>query len=173
MLALTNHERAPVSPRFLPSARPATRHYSLMVLSACSRQPGCRSKLRERIAGDVRAAIAEPAVATIVAGTGQIVSPGSPAEFAARDRRAADRLHGDCQILGSAAETMTPRKSSDLILEEAALFARPSRRMAARHGLACGRPSRRAHPSTSSGARSSGRGLTDDIDVIRTMETLC
>jgi tripartite-type tricarboxylate transporter receptor subunit TctC len=39
-------------------------------------------ELRERIAGDVRAVIADPAVATIVAGTGQIVSPGSPAEFA-------------------------------------------------------------------------------------------
>jgi tripartite-type tricarboxylate transporter receptor subunit TctC len=39
-------------------------------------------ELRERIAGDVRAAIADPAVAGTVAATGQIVSPGSPAEFA-------------------------------------------------------------------------------------------
>jgi tripartite-type tricarboxylate transporter receptor subunit TctC len=39
--------------------------------------------LRERIAGDVRAVAVDPAIATRVAATGQIVSPGTPAEFAA------------------------------------------------------------------------------------------
>jgi tripartite-type tricarboxylate transporter receptor subunit TctC len=38
--------------------------------------------LRERIAADVRAVVADPAVAATVTGTGQIVSPGSPTEFA-------------------------------------------------------------------------------------------
>src|SRR6266436_10175508 len=56
--------------------------------------------------------------------------------------------------------------------EEAALFARPSRRMATGSILACGRPSRRAHPSTSSGARSSGRGHGRYRDMTRIMETL-
>ena len=82
MLALTNHERAPVVPE-VPTVSeagyPALQFDGLVGLFATARVP---VELRERIAGDVRAAIADPAVATIVAGTGQIVSPGSPAEFA-------------------------------------------------------------------------------------------
>jgi tripartite-type tricarboxylate transporter receptor subunit TctC len=45
--------------------------------------PGMSVALRERIAGDVRAVVVDPAIATRVAATGQIVSPGTPAEFAA------------------------------------------------------------------------------------------
>jgi tripartite-type tricarboxylate transporter receptor subunit TctC len=82
MLALTNHERAPVVPE-VPTVReagyPALQFDGLVGLFATARMP---VELRERIAGDVRAAIADPAVAGTVAATGQIVSPGSPAEFA-------------------------------------------------------------------------------------------
>jgi len=82
MLALTNHERAPVVPE-VPTVNeagyPALQFDGLVGLFATARMS---VQLRERIAGDVRAAIADPAVATTVAGTGQIVSPGSPAEFA-------------------------------------------------------------------------------------------
>jgi tripartite-type tricarboxylate transporter receptor subunit TctC len=82
ILALTNHERAPVVPE-VPTVNeagyPALRFDGLVGLFATAKVP---VELRERIAGDVRAVIADPAVATIVAGTGQIISPGSPAEFA-------------------------------------------------------------------------------------------
>jgi tripartite-type tricarboxylate transporter receptor subunit TctC len=82
MLALTNHERAPVVPE-VPTVNeagyPALQFDGLVGLFATARMP---VELRERIAGDVRAVIADPAVATIVAGTGQIISPGSRAEFA-------------------------------------------------------------------------------------------
>jgi tripartite-type tricarboxylate transporter receptor subunit TctC len=37
---------------------------------------------RERIAADVLAVIADPAIAAKIEATGQIVSPGTPAEFA-------------------------------------------------------------------------------------------
>lgn len=82
MLALTNHERAPVVPE-VPTVNeagyPALQFDGLVGLFTTAKMP---VELRERIAGDIRAVIADPAVATIVAGTGQIVSPGSPAELA-------------------------------------------------------------------------------------------
>jgi len=82
MLALTNHERAPVVPEVptvIEAGYPTLQYDGLVGLFATAGMP---VELRERIAGDVRAVIADPAVATRVAGTGQIVSPGTPAEFA-------------------------------------------------------------------------------------------
>ena len=82
MLALTNHERAPVVPEVptvIEAGYPTLQYDGLVGLFATASMP---VELRERIAGDVRAVIADPAVATRVAGTGQIVSPGTPAEFA-------------------------------------------------------------------------------------------
>jgi tripartite-type tricarboxylate transporter receptor subunit TctC len=82
MLALTNRERAPSLPE-VPTATeagyPALQYDGLVGLFATAGMP---VELRERIAGDVRAVIANPAVAARVAGTGQIVAPGTPAEFA-------------------------------------------------------------------------------------------
>jgi len=82
MLALTNHERAPVVPdvpTVMEAGYPTLQYDGLAGLFATAGMP---VELRERIARDVRAVIADPAVATRVAGTGQIVSPGTPAEFA-------------------------------------------------------------------------------------------
>ena len=82
MLALTNHERAPVVPEVptvIEAGYPTLQYDGLVGLFATAGMP---VELRERIAGDVRAVIADPTVATRVAGTGQIVSPGTPAEFA-------------------------------------------------------------------------------------------
>jgi tripartite-type tricarboxylate transporter receptor subunit TctC len=82
ILALTNRERAPVVPEVptvVEAGYPALQFDGLVGLFATTRMP---AELRERIAGDVRAVIADPAVASTVAATGQVVSPGSPAEFA-------------------------------------------------------------------------------------------
>jgi tripartite-type tricarboxylate transporter receptor subunit TctC len=82
MLALTNHERAPVVPdvpTVMEAGYPTLQYDGLVGLFATAGMP---VELRKRIAGDVRAVIADPAVATRIAGTGQIVSPGTPAEFA-------------------------------------------------------------------------------------------
>jgi tripartite-type tricarboxylate transporter receptor subunit TctC len=80
-LALTTSAR-PRCRMFLPLRKPGflhCRYDGLVGLFANSEMP---IELRDRIAGDVRAVIADPAVATRIAATGQIVSPGTPAEFA-------------------------------------------------------------------------------------------
>ena len=82
MLALTNRERAPSLPEVptvTEAGYPALQYDGLVGLFATAGMP---VELRERIAGDVRAVIANPAVAARIAGTGQIVAPGTPAEFA-------------------------------------------------------------------------------------------
>ena len=82
ILALTNRERAPVIPdvpTVTEAGYPTLRFDGLVGLFATSGMP---LELRERIAGDVRVVVADPAVAALVASTGQVVSPGTPDEFA-------------------------------------------------------------------------------------------
>lgn len=83
ILALTNRERAPAAPG-IPTAEqagfPALQFDGLAGLFATAGMPAER---RERIAADVRTVVNVAAVAAQIAGTGQIVSPGTPAEFAA------------------------------------------------------------------------------------------
>jgi len=83
MLAVTNGERAPVVPD-IPTVReagfPALQFDGLVGLFAATGMP---SDVRERIASDTVAVATEPAIAERVAGTGQIVSPGTSAQFAA------------------------------------------------------------------------------------------
>jgi tripartite-type tricarboxylate transporter receptor subunit TctC len=82
VLALTNRERAPALPDVPTAAEagfPTLQYDGLVGLFANSEMP---IELRDRIARDVRAVIADPSVAMRIAATGQIVSPGTPTEFA-------------------------------------------------------------------------------------------
>jgi tripartite-type tricarboxylate transporter receptor subunit TctC len=82
ILALTNRERAAAMadvPTVNEAGYPAVQYDGLSGLFATAAMPPA---LRERIAGDARAAIADPAIAARIAATGQVVSPGGPAEFA-------------------------------------------------------------------------------------------
>jgi tripartite-type tricarboxylate transporter receptor subunit TctC len=82
ILALTNRERAaaiPEVPTVVEAGYPALQYDGLAGLFATTAMPAER---RERIAADVRAAITDPAIAGRIAATGQVVSPGNPAEFA-------------------------------------------------------------------------------------------
>jgi tripartite-type tricarboxylate transporter receptor subunit TctC len=82
VLAMTNRERAPALPDVPTAAEagfPTLQYDGLVGLFANAEMP---IELRDRIARDVRAVIADPVVATRIAATGQIVSPGTPAEFA-------------------------------------------------------------------------------------------
>jgi len=83
MLAVTNSERAPVVPD-VPTVReagyPALQFDGLVGLFAA---PGMPINVQTRITSDTLAVAAEPVFAERVAATGQIVSPGNPAEFAA------------------------------------------------------------------------------------------
>jgi len=83
ILVVTNRERASIAPQVptvTEAGYPALQFDGLVGLFAA---PGMPVALRERIAGDVRAVVVDPVIATRVAATGQIVSPGTPAEFAA------------------------------------------------------------------------------------------
>jgi tripartite-type tricarboxylate transporter receptor subunit TctC len=82
ILALTNRERAPGVPEVptvVEAGYPALQFDGLVGLFATAGMP---AELRERIAEDVRAVVADPTVAGRIAATGQIVSPGTPAELA-------------------------------------------------------------------------------------------
>jgi tripartite-type tricarboxylate transporter receptor subunit TctC len=82
ILALANRERAPAVadvPTVAEAGYPALQYDGLAGLFATAAMPAA---LRERIAGDVRAVVADPGLAARIAATGQVVSPGSPAEFA-------------------------------------------------------------------------------------------
>lgn len=82
VLALSNHERAAVVPD-VPTVQeagyPALQYDGLVGLFASTAMPAER---RDQIAADVQAIISNPAFAAKIAATGQIVSPGTPAEFA-------------------------------------------------------------------------------------------
>jgi tripartite-type tricarboxylate transporter receptor subunit TctC len=58
---------------------PALQYDGLVGLFASTAMPAER---REQIAGDVQAVMADPDLAAKIAATGQIVSPGTSAEFA-------------------------------------------------------------------------------------------
>jgi tripartite-type tricarboxylate transporter receptor subunit TctC len=82
ILALSNRERAPAVadiPTVAEAGYPALQYDGLAGLFATAAMP---ATLRERIARDVRAVVADPAIAVRIAATGQVVRPGSPAEFA-------------------------------------------------------------------------------------------
>ena len=83
MLAVTNRERAPLVPHIPTVAEAGFKALQLDGLVGLFATPDMPVELRERIAADVRAIASEPAFAARVAATGQIVSPGMPAEFAA------------------------------------------------------------------------------------------
>jgi len=56
--------------------------------------------LRERIAADVKAALADPAIVERLTATGQVVSPGSAAEFAASIEKQSAGMAGFAKVLG-------------------------------------------------------------------------
>ncbi len=109
ILALTNREPAPSLPEVpttLQIGYPALQFDGLVGLFATA---GLPLDIRERIAADVRAIVAEPAVAARIAATGQIVSPGSPSEFAAEIARQRAAFAAIGKTLGTALNADKPR----------------------------------------------------------------
>ena len=83
ILALTNRERAAVVaeiPTVDEAGFPGLQYDGLVGMFGTAAMP---VELRERIAADVRAALADPAIVAKIAATGQVVNPGGPAAFAA------------------------------------------------------------------------------------------
>ncbi|MGA8003423.1 MAG: tripartite tricarboxylate transporter substrate binding protein [Pseudolabrys sp.] len=83
VLAVTNHERAPAIPN-VPTAveegYPSLKFDGLVGLFG---PPGIADDVRTKIAEDIRTAAADPELVKRLTQTGQIVSPGNAAEFAA------------------------------------------------------------------------------------------
>jgi len=84
LLAVQNRTRAPgvELPTVAEAGFPELELDGLVGLMA-TRSSGLGEAARERIAADVRKQLSDPAVAERMTATGQIVNPGSPAEFAA------------------------------------------------------------------------------------------
>ncbi len=61
--------------------------------------------LRERIAADVKVALADPGIEQRLTATGQVVSPGSAAEFAASIEKQSADIAGFAKVLGIQAAT--------------------------------------------------------------------
>jgi tripartite-type tricarboxylate transporter receptor subunit TctC len=96
-IALTNRQHAAALPD-IPTAREAG-FPSLEIdgLVGLFGPRGMPSALRERIAEDIRDIAADPEIAAKLSASGQVISPGTPAEFAAAlaDQRAAVARIGD------------------------------------------------------------------------------
>jgi tripartite-type tricarboxylate transporter receptor subunit TctC len=89
-LVVNGRTRAPILPEIptaIEAGFPALEVEGLVGLFGPAGMP---LDLRERIAADIRAIAADPAIASRLAGTAQVVNPGGPTEFAAaiEDQRA-------------------------------------------------------------------------------------
>ena len=101
VLAVTNRERAPAIPD-IPTAveagYPSLEFDGLVGLFAA---PGMADDVRAKIADDVRAAAADPEIVKRMTATGQIVSPGNAAEFAASIAQQRDQVAAVAKLFGN------------------------------------------------------------------------
>ena len=83
ILAVNGRQRAPILPDIPTAAEAGFPALELDGLVGLFGPRGMTTELRDRIAADMVAAAADPAIATRLAGTAQTINPGGPAEFAA------------------------------------------------------------------------------------------
>ena len=82
-LAMTNQARAPTAPEIPTATQAGYPELAFDGLVGLFGPPNMAPELRERIAADMRAVAADPAIEPRLIQTGQILNPGGPAEFAA------------------------------------------------------------------------------------------
>ncbi len=82
-LAMTNQTRAPTAPEIPTATQAGYPELAFDGLVGLFGPPNMAPELRERIAADMRAVAADPAIEPRLIQTGQILNPGGPAEFAA------------------------------------------------------------------------------------------
>jgi len=102
VLAVQNRSRAPALgdlPTVAEAGFPELSFDGLVGVIA-ARGSGISDATRDGIAADVRAAVADPVIAERLTATGQIVSPGTPAEFAAAIDEQAAHLATFARALG-------------------------------------------------------------------------
>jgi tripartite-type tricarboxylate transporter receptor subunit TctC len=100
VIALTNLQHAAALPDILTGREAGYKSLEFDGLVGLLGPRDMPLALRERIAADIRAAIEDPQVVAKLSATGQVVNPGTPAEFAAalEDQRAT--VAGIGKILG-------------------------------------------------------------------------
>jgi tripartite-type tricarboxylate transporter receptor subunit TctC len=100
VIAITASERAkvlPDTPTVAEAGFPALTFDGLVGIYGTLDMP---NELRERIATDVKAALADPAIVTRLEATGQVVIPGSAAEFAASIEKQRAGVAAVAKVLG-------------------------------------------------------------------------
>jgi tripartite-type tricarboxylate transporter receptor subunit TctC len=83
VLAVTNHERAPAIPNIPTAVEAGYPSLAFDGLVGIFGPPGIPDTVRKKIADDVRTIASDPAIVQKMSATGQIISPGTPEEFAA------------------------------------------------------------------------------------------
>jgi len=83
VLAVTNHQRAPAIPNVPTAVEEGYPSLEFDGLVGLFGPPGIADDVRAKIADDIRTAAADPELVKRLTQTGQIVSPGNAAEFAA------------------------------------------------------------------------------------------
>jgi tripartite-type tricarboxylate transporter receptor subunit TctC len=83
VLAVTNHERAPVLPDVPTATEAGYPSLEFDGLVGLFGPPEMAAEVRAKIADDIRTVAADPVIVERMTATAQIVSPGNGAEFAA------------------------------------------------------------------------------------------
>jgi tripartite-type tricarboxylate transporter receptor subunit TctC len=98
LLAMTNRERAPIFPNVPTVAEAGFPELEFDGLAGLFAARGITDQVRERIAADVKA-VSDQEIVTRLDATGQLVRPGSAAEFAASIKEQADKVAAFAQVL--------------------------------------------------------------------------
>jgi len=101
VLAVTNHERAPAIPNVPTAVEAGYPSLEFDGLVGLFGPPGIADDVRAKIAEDVRTAASDPELVKRLTATGQIVSPGNAAEFAASIAQQRDQVAAVAKLFGN------------------------------------------------------------------------
>jgi len=101
VLAVTNHERAPAIPNVPTAAEAGYPSLEFDGLVGLFGPPGIADDVRKKIADDIRAVAADPEIVKRLTATGQIVSPGNSAEFAASIAQQREQVAAVAKLVGN------------------------------------------------------------------------
>ena len=101
VLAVTNHERAPAIPNVPTAVEEGYPSLEFDGLVGLFGPPGIADDVRAKIAEDIRTAAADPELVKRLTQTGQIVSPGNAAEFAASIAQQSAQVAAVAKLFGN------------------------------------------------------------------------
>ena len=101
VLAVTNHERAPAIPDVPTAVEAGYPSLEFDGLVGLFGPPGIGDDVRKRIADDIRKVAGDPGIVEKMTATGQIVSPGNSAEFAASIAQQRDQVAAVAKLFGN------------------------------------------------------------------------